>query len=246
MNRGTFVVIALSFIPAMKAQSSSSVLGADSIQYDQTRWELVKRKQVSFLAKGDPASVLLLKSRDVTGHGGVGQEMHDLELIVERGGGILYDFAKQGQNRSPRFFADDYLEILDVTADRVPEVLFHSGTQGASDSLTAEHILQYQKATDSIAEIAPDEFFDSGTHGLNWLILPNRAFAVIATRNWKSTTSPEDRCHYCLSPFEFVFYEWNGQKKKFTVSRRLRGNQEYHDADEALSGDSTLIRQFIQ
>jgi hypothetical protein len=38
---------------------------------------------------------------------------------------------------------DDYLEVTGVTGDGIPEVLFHSGFKGASDSVMIEHILLY-------------------------------------------------------------------------------------------------------
>jgi hypothetical protein len=253
MNTASLARLALcTTVPTLiNAQLSHSPIPNErenlSVQYDQSRWQLIKRVNVVFRSDGMPSKILLLKSRKQTGSNGVGEPMNDVELLISQGDRVLYDYAKQGATSSEyngtRFFMDDYLEIRDVTGGGLPEVLFHSGSQGASDSLTLEHILHYDKPTGSVIDIAPQEFFASGTHGLGWLMLKGRASLVIATRNWKSTTPLEERCHYCPSPFNYDVYQWNNQEKRFRVHRHLLGEKDYEDADQALNGDWLLIQQ---
>ena len=221
------------------AEVAAQGRAARSVEYDSNRWTLIKRSTVSFVADSVPWQVLLLKSRKPTGSDGLGQPMNDVRILLFHDGKIFY-------GRTLQFFMDDYLEIRDVTGEGGPEVLFHSGARGASDSSTLEHILRYDKGADSVADVAPQEFFDSGTHGLRWLNLGGRAFLVIANRNWKATTPLEYRCHYCPSPFKYDIYLWNDEKSAFTVYRRLQGKKSYDEAFEALNGDWEFIRRFEQ
>jgi hypothetical protein len=143
-----------------------------------------------------------------------------------------------------RFYRDDYLEIRDVTNDGVPEVLFHSGFEGASDATTLEHILFYDKLGASFVDVAPASFYNSGTHGLRWLNLAGRTFIVIADRNWPATTPLDDQCHYCPSPFKYDASLWGIRKgwATFEIYRHFSGKKSYADAGEALSGDRALIQ----
>jgi hypothetical protein len=161
--------------------------------------------------------------------------MNDVRLLIFHAGRILYDHTMQ-------FFMDEYLEIRDVTGEGSPQVLFHSGSQGASDSSTLEHILRYDKRNDSVADVPPEEFFNSGTHGLRWLTVEGRAFLVIATRS--STATLEELCHYCSSRFQYDIFRWNNEKSAFTAYRRLQGEKSYGQATEALSGDWEFIQRF--
>ena len=219
-----------------------------TIRYDHSRWKLMKRMSGSFDPLPEPAEVLLLKSLKPTGTGGeISQPMNDVELLIGYGKVILYDYAKEGvkpNDNGTRFYADDYLEIRSVTNDGFPEVLFHSGSKGASDSITIEHILFYDKLGASFFDIALSSFYNSGTHGFRWLNLAGRTFAVIADRNWPPAVALEDRCHYCPSPFEYGVYRWNTEKGSaaFKVFRRLFGKESYEDAFQALSDDWTLIQ----
>jgi hypothetical protein len=244
MKRAFWAVVALylTVSSAVVEAQRGAALGADQArtgpsQYDQNRWRLIKQAAVSFVVDSVPSQVLLLKSRKPTGSGGLGQPMNDVELLILRPGGILYEHKAQ-------FFMDEYVEIRDVTGDGNPEVLFHSGSEGASDSSTLEHILHYDKRTDSVTDVASPEFYKSGTHGLRWLTLEGQAFLVIANRNWTTTTPLEDRCHYCPSPFKHEIFRWNNEKRTFTVYHRLEGEKSYAEASEALDGDWEFIRRF--
>ena len=57
---------------------------------------------------------------------------------------------------------DADLRLLDVTGDGVPEILFNSGSQGASEGIIAEHVLRYESSIGTFKDISLDAFYNSG------------------------------------------------------------------------------------
>jgi hypothetical protein len=96
---------------------------------------------------------------------------------------------------------DDYLELRNLTQDRVPQVLFHSGYRGASDGETFEHILAYDKSKAAFADVAPELFYNSGTHGLRWLDLQGRTIRRDRGSKLAPYTSPGGPMSLLFQPF---------------------------------------------
>jgi hypothetical protein len=225
-------------VPSMTGQHE----GGSALGYDQNRWKMIKQIRASFGGDtGLPSEVLLLKSVQPTGRGG-GQPLSDVDLLIMQRGRVIYDYAQEAKSPGSRFYMDDYLEIRDVTGDGIPEVLFHSGSKGYSDSATAEHILRYDTSKASATDLAPVSFYNSGTHGLRWLVLADRAFVVIADRNWSPNAPLEDKCHYCPSPFKYNLYQWSSKEEDFVAYRQVYGEKLYQTADEALREDWALVQ----
>jgi hypothetical protein len=150
----------------------ANVRTGSTIRYRNSQWKVIKQMSSTFEVGFGPANIVLMCSSGPTGADGLGQPMNDVELLILQRGAVVYDYAKErvegpGFNGA-RFFMDDYLEIQDLTRDGVPQVLFHSGYRGVSDSETFEHILFYSKSNASFADVAPESFYNSGTHGLLW------------------------------------------------------------------------------
>jgi len=190
--------------------------------------------------------VELLKSHAPTGSSGLGEPLYDVEVVVRQGGRVLYEYKTPSHGPdsvAPGYFADDFLELRDVTGDGVPEVLFHTGFQYATGSLANEHVLHYDPRHRRMTEIGHKEFSNSGTHGFRWLTVGKRVLGVVAVRNWPASVAEEDRCHYCLSPFRYTLYEWNAGAGAFTVRRQVDGRGQFEMAGEALDAEWGLIRQ---
>jgi len=213
---------------------------------DARRWTVVKRTPATFGDDVGTVTVVLLKSSKPTSTGGAEQPLSDVNLRILRGNKVIYDYVKVGVKppdyNDTQFYMDDYLDIRDVTGDGIPEVLFHSGYEGTSDSVTIEHILRYDKPKASFSDIAPKAFAKSGTHGLRWLMLGGEPLVVIADRNWPASTRVEDRCHYCPGRFRYAVYHWNGERDAFVLCRCVYGRRPYTDAETAFRGDLKLIR----
>ena len=220
-----------------------------TIRYGQRQWKLIRQTKATFNPLPDPCQILLLESLASTGTGGAGQPLNDAELLIRYGDSILYDYAKEGTNlpksNGAHFYIDDYLELKDFGQVGVPEVLFHSGSKGASDSTTLEHVLYYDKLGNSFVDLAPASFYHSGRHGFKWLSSDSKTFAVVADENWPPTIPVETRCHYCPSPFQYNVYQWNGKKATFEILRHLHGQKSYAEAQVALDGDWAFIQSRI-
>lgn len=230
-------------IPAIEDITTGALSTGSIIQYDGRKWTLVKQVKLTLEPGATPSDVVLLKSLEPTDTGGVGQPLHDVDLLVLRKSTVVYDSMKQGVGPpDTRFYMDDNLEIRNVTNDTAPDVLFHSGYEGASDSAVFERVIRYDNSRDSFTDISPASFYNSGTHGLRWFSLKGQTVAVIADRNWSPRIPLEDRCHYCPSPFQYEAFRWSSEKGSFTAFRHLSGRKPYSEAGEALSGDWALLQ----
>jgi hypothetical protein len=54
-----------------------------TIQFDHSRWKLIKKMRATFDPLPDPVDILLLESLKPTGAGGLGQPLNDVELLIE-------------------------------------------------------------------------------------------------------------------------------------------------------------------
>lgn len=217
-----------------------------TIEYDHRQWKVIKQVTASFGTTVGAFDVELLESLSQTGESGTGDPMYDVQLLIREADKVDYEFTNSANERLPDetagFYMDDGLEIKDVTNDGIPETLFHSGFLAVSDFEIVEHVLRYDRAHRSFTDVAPTSFYNSGTHGLRWLDIGRRTFAVTADRNWSPTVAVEDRCHYCASPFQYDIYQWSEKAASFVKLRRLFGQKSYDDATAALGGDWVLIQ----
>ena len=223
-----------------------------TLQYHHREWEVIKRTKATFDAASGPSELALLRSLKPTGASGAGQPLSDVELLILQNGKVIYDHSETVTESRAKgnflgetardFFIDDYLEIRDLTHDGPRAVLFHSGSVGASDWETVEHVVRWDKSKGSFADVAPGEFFSSRIRGLRWFTLAGGTFVVISDRNWNPTTPIEDQCHVCPSPFVYDAYQWNSKEEAFIANRHFYGKQWYETGASALEGDEALIQ----
>jgi hypothetical protein len=200
-------------------------------QYNQQQWKEVKTITATFDAGYGPAQILLLESAESTGTDGLGEPTHNVDLLILRRGVVVYDYKAKA-------FVDDALEVRDVTNDGIPEVLFHTGSQGASDAITTEHVVRFVKSSNSFADVAPDTFYQSLNHGFAWQHEGKQTVALVATR-------VEEKCHYCESAYRYDIYRWNSSTSSFAKDRTFSGVKSYEGATSALKGDLALIQAHL-
>jgi hypothetical protein len=235
-------------VPVALAFGFGAFVQAQPASYDANNWKAVMETKTQLPGRNGPATVVLLQSQETTGYGGAGQPLRDVDLIITAADGkVLYSYVKAEPpaNNTDRFYMDGDLRILDVTGDGVPEILFHSGTQGASDEISIEHILRYERLTESFKDITATGFYHSGRHGFAWLTVKRRTFAIVAAENWSSSVPIEERCHYCPSPFSYDTYSWSNQENDFLLLRYVLAKAPYSSSVEALAGDRTLIERAL-
>lgn len=240
-----FIVVAIVLIGTFYLSSRSQI----SALYDKNKWKLVKQAEFDFDSNTTPEQILLLQSAQSTDKDGVGESAYDVQLLVIKNNQVIYDYTKEGvkpskiQGVNPtKFFVDDYLDVRNVTFDKIPEIIFHSGFSGASDYTTLEHILQYNKLKNSFTDIAREEFFNSGTHELRWLISGQHVLVLIASPYRDSSIPDSKPCHYCSSPFRYDVYQWNSSQNSFTLYRSMNSTKSYEGVNDALQSDWAKIQ----
>ena len=220
--------------------------------YDATKWKIIKRTRAEFGAELSGCDVLLLKSVKPTSGGGAGQPLYDVNLLVIKDGKAVYDYLKEGLKppnanglNFTEFYMSDTLDVRDVTSDGVPEIIFHSGFEGASDFTKLNHILRYDKSLKRFVDVAPHDFAESGTAQLRWTTVIGRPVAVVAHRDWDAweakSPAPEDRCHYCNGPYLYDAFVWDSAGNAFTHYQTLKATKEFGEGETALNTDWTYI-----
>jgi len=215
--------------------------------YDKSAWDIANQTAAALPCCSQPATILLLKSRHATGGSGAEEPLSSVDLLILEGQRVRYSFtmASALDKSSSPFFMDDVLEVRDVTGDGVSEVVFHSGTRGASDSHVPVHIIHYDKTKSTFRDIAIEPFYNSGRHAVRWLGAGHRIFAIIADENNKPSTPLDERCHYCPVPFLYTVYVWNSRDHVFVINRRIDGKATYTTAHYALDVDWPLIQATV-
>jgi len=133
---------------------------------------MIHHTQATFGSGAGLSDVILLRSEIITNSDGFGGPMHDVRVVVVNGGRVIADYGapmrRSPENNRPGLHVDAYLDLTHITGDGIPEILFHSGYQGVSDSVTYEHILHYNASSNAFSDVSREEFNSSGTHGLRW------------------------------------------------------------------------------
>ena len=242
-------------IPKFRRRSQAA---SGTTLYDPAKWSVIRRRRANFGPTLSGCEVLLLKSRLSTDTGGAGQPLYDVHLLVIKESKAIYDYLKEGLkppdsngiNVTKFLISDtfdhrgDTLDIRDVTSDGVPEIIFHSGFEGASDYAMLNHILRYDRSTMSFTDIGPDEFEESGTQQLRWATIRGHSVAVVARRDWdawNAETAPEHQCHYCEGPYLYDAYVWDNMRNSFSLYRTLKATKKFGDGESALKTDWPYI-----
>ena len=96
------------------AQSSEP---STTTPFDNSRWRLLKQSKATFDPRAGAAEILLLESTSPTGTDGIGNPMHDVNVLILQQGKMIYDYTKRRHDEDPGLRMDNYLEIRDVTND---------------------------------------------------------------------------------------------------------------------------------
>lgn len=233
--------------PTPVAETSTSSSGMDPLApvFDVQQWTIVQATFSRFGKDGLDARVQLLKSIAPAGNDGVGRPLYAVNLIVTQNGRLLYSFAPLTVSPSdqrqtvPGFYMDDRgveagcpLELRDVTGDQVPEIIFHSGSAGASDSHTDIHVLQYtHNGQMEFRDVRADHFFESWWWKFRWLDSNGRTVAIVAEPVERSD-DPELTCHACPKFHKYRVYRWDQAKGSFVLGETIPSTGKLHRDDE--------------
>ena len=234
--------------PRLEVEASAPAHGFDPLAplFNVHQWTAVQSAVAQFGKEHPNARVQLLKSIAPTGTDGTGERLlYSVNLIVVESGRMLYSFVPLAapqfdpQRTDLPFYMDDFgvdagcpLELRDVTGDRVPEIIFHSGWMGVSDRKTDIHVLQYTAAGPTqFRNIRGDQFFESRWWRFRWLDLDGRTVAIVAEPVERSD-EPGVGCHACPKFHRYRVYRWDQEKASFVLSETIPSTGKLHDEHE--------------
>lgn len=190
---------------------------------------IVKSVSYDYDNDGYPYTVTLYKSREAAGMGGVGQDLFGIRVILTKGGKVIYKFAPADPLSSYDFYSNDTLLLQDVTNDNIPEITFTSGFEGASDYSSALHILKYQSQTNSINDIAINDFGNSGLSKVHFIRIGSSTLILKVSGEWEG-----DEGHYGPHFYAYSLYKWNVNQNKFVVIESSKSSQKLDALETAI------------
>ena len=212
-----------------------------TVSYDLIDWTIVEKASAMFDPHMGRADVVLLKFKLATGRNSFLEPTYDVRLVILNTGHVIGDFGKPGSKPTdpgwPGFFMDENIEIQDVTADGVPEILFHSGYQGSGFT----RYLRILPLGAADRGHRPANFRRNHRCRLKWLALGRNELIIVSDRKLSPKIPEEYRCHQCPSRFKYDLYARSKQACSFVIYRRVSGAHSYSDGASAIAGDWPLI-----
>ena len=202
------------------------------VPFDSELWKVVERRVASFGPSLPHATILLLESRDVTGTGGTGEALHDGNLVIATGRTVAFryrtDPPRYGTDADPRFLMGG-LRVEDVTGDRLPEVIFDTGYQGASDYFAQYHVLRFDPARRSFRDVRRLGFERGGLGDVVWLNVDGTGVALTVDGIWK-----EAEGHYGAHLYKYEAHRWDATRQEFRRFFAGATVNRYKTVDDAL------------
>lgn len=212
------------------------------VLFDENKWVALDTKMANFGSKN--VKIIFLRSSQKTEYSGVAGEepdMYAVDFIITQDGKIIYHFLPDG---SPKQFSGDdekpsgpYISMLDETGDGIPELLFTSTQQGASDWYTITHILRFNQTKNTFDEIEVPGCYDSWHEACTKITLGNTSYYLVA-----GAYSTPDTCHGCAHDHMYNIYRWSDSKSTFELWQAVQAPTASESGDEALKRDTDYIR----
>jgi hypothetical protein len=229
---------------------------------DPAEWAVLKTIPVNLGGHITNATAILLRSVKSKGESGTGTPLF-ADMLILSGGKFVYQFHQPGI--CSEFFIDDTLEAKDVTGDGIPEVLFHSGSVGASDFSTYEHVIYH----------APDEPLDEGSapfpalypridwvvdvaayaavpfvrtrrQTFRWLDFRGVTLALIANPLLPASGDDPHSCHACPRFYQYLVFRWENDKRSFVLSRSIQSQRVFEEETDPLQTDLPFILERLR
>jgi hypothetical protein len=214
---------------------------------DRKEWIVEKVLPVDLGGDMKSSTAVLLRATRSTGSSGVGEPLFAVDLlIVEAGTKIVYRFTSSASfpyHKDEVFFVDDLLDSRDVTGDGVDEVLFHSGSKGASDWSTREHVIRRAPEDGGLWNVEEDSFVHSWRRTFTWLESPGGTLAIVADDLDPASSDDPHTCHGCPKFYQYLVYRWEKTKKTFILWRSIQSEKEFDGNVDPLKADLPFIRE---
>lgn len=219
-----------------RASVIKRVLGAhrNSQQVSESNWKLIKSIPIP-LTPDASYTAELFESTEPQGESGVDSPMYGVRLVIKSGDNTVYTDSR------PDFYMDDYLEAKDVTNDGIPEVLYHSGFLGASNSYTHENIIRYDPASRSFIPVAPNNFGTSNRVTDRWVTVAGLVFKVVADPLSPYDANDPHSCEGCPKFYEYYAYKWDPDVLAFVQITTATSTKDFEFGIDPLDQDLNLV-----
>ncbi|NIM91507.1 MAG: hypothetical protein GTO17_11230 [Candidatus Aminicenantes bacterium] len=217
---------------------------------DKKDWVIVDIKSADFGDDVKNALVALLKSSQPKAEGGAGQPLHEVRLMIISDDRILYDSSDWlATHRPPRpdvdaaYYMGGALGIKDVTADSIPEVIFHSGWAFASGHVSLAHVLSYipnPRLRSNFQDIADKRFYFSTVHYVKWLEMDGTVYAVVAEGLGSKHFTI---CPTCERYYQYLLMRWDNTRKTFIITHSIQSWAMIYGDPTKIQGELDYIKK---
>lgn len=228
-------------------------MGGAGDLFDPAQWAVRKALSINLGGKLTDARAILLRSVSPKEES-LGAPLFAVDMLIVSSGKAVYQFHQVG---APfEFFMDDTLEAKDVTDDGIPEVLFHSGSVGASDYNTYEHVIYHapdQGSAAMAASITGSEwlvdigayaaltFIHSRRQTFRWVDFRGGALALMARPVIPASGDDLHACHSCPKFYEYLAFKWRKDRQSFILLRSIQSLRDFGDETDPLQDDLPFI-----
>ncbi len=213
--------------------------------FDSREWIVRNTLALDLGSPFKDSSAILLTSTRPRGQSGAGEPLDAVDvLIVDPDHRELYRYSKsRAADDVAKFRVDDVLESKDVTGDGIPELLFHTGSQGASDWWTKEHVIYRVPGSSDFRDIAPREFGQSWRQAFRWISFRGAALALVARPIEPEDSNDPHMCHSCPKFYQYLVFKWERGRKSFVLLRSIQSTKDFDSDTDPLTVDMEFIRQ---
>ena len=237
-RRLTILLACLLFRAAFGAEPDCTNPDTAHFYPGRPRWQLVNVKVVS-PAKMAQVRVTLWRSKEVAGCSGAGNSMYAIRLIAESGGKVLYRY--EPSPYPSNLWLGRPFELRDVMGLGIPQVLFQTGDEGASDWEADQHVVPISGPARFI-DVGIAEMKSSWRNTLGWFVSKGRYFAVKADPLIGGDADIDESCHGCPHHYRYVAYAWDPKSSTWEVATSFQASGMFDGGVDPLVAD----REYVQ
>ena len=190
---------------------------------------------------------MLVSFAKPTGESGMTDPLFTADLVVIDGAcKVLFRYATDlGPTDAAKFFVEDKIVGKDVTNDGVPELLFKTGTVGASDYWAVEHVIYRVLGTDDFRDIRPQNWASSWRQPKRWILVNNEIVGAVAQPIDPADSDDPHMCHSCPKFYQYLAYKWDKNRKAFLLIKSMQSAVDFDGDTDPLDADMARIQKAL-
>ncbi len=229
-----------------------------SERVDPAQWTTQKSVTANFAPALWNATVSLLASRQPTSKDAF-ESIYTANVIVSIGSKVIYEFSRKplvsqwnpsiGQ-RANTYYLDDVLELIDLTGDGVPEIVFHTGWTAADNYFEALHVLHFvglRAGRAVFQDIRTPDFEESEWDRVAWLTYAGHRLIIAAqAEEPPEAKEPGEWCEQCGRYHRYRVYEWDNSRRRMTLRVTIPPTHKLQGEADFFQEDRTYILEHLQ